>query len=74
MNPHVFVIDKSNRIEPNQLLGFMLGFIGFGGTELFRRELTRMMEMMPGGSANPVRQGDRQTDRARAGRGGGEER
>ena len=39
----------------------MLGFIGFGGTEFFRRELTRMMDMMPSGSSNPVR--DRQTDR-----------
>jgi len=33
----------------------MLGFIGFGGTEFFRRELTRMMEMMPNGNNNSVR-------------------
>ncbi|CAN0081634.1 unnamed protein product [Ectocarpus sp. 6 AP-2014] len=37
-------------IDVSTILGFMLGFIGFGGTELFRRELTRMMEMMPAGS------------------------
>ena len=40
----------------------MLGFIGFGGTEFFRRELTRMMEMMPSGSSNPVR-GERDRER-----------
>ncbi len=37
------------------MLEFMLGFIGFGGTELFRRELMRMMEMMPNVNSNPVR-------------------
>ncbi|CAM9782509.1 unnamed protein product, partial [Ectocarpus fasciculatus] len=42
-------------IDVSTILGFMLGFIGFGGTELFRRELTRMMEMMPGGgTGSPV--------------------
>lgn len=49
----VFVIDN---MLLKQILGFMLGFIGFGGTEFFRRELTRMMEMMPGGSSNQVRE------------------
>lgn len=38
----------------SQLLGFMLGFIGFGGTEFFRREMERMMEMLDSTSSTPV--------------------
>lgn len=30
-----------------QILGFMLGFIGFGGTEFFRRQIGIMMEEDP---------------------------
>lgn len=63
----MYAIDQSNPIKFNQILGFMLGFIGFGGTELFRRELTRMMDIMPGVSSNPVRGEQRERGGGRGG-------
>ncbi|CAM9373029.1 unnamed protein product, partial [Laminaria digitata] len=39
-------------IDVSTILGFVLGFIGFGGTEFFKRELMRMMENSPSNSVS----------------------